>query len=300
MLPEHYARVMKVASTLGVNACTITGGEPTLRSDLNEIISGLREFSKNITMVSNGYKLHRHLEAIKLLDELHVSYHSMSSKEWERITRITDGPKKVKENLLSVREIAPNIKIRLNVVAEEQNSSHEEIEKYIRLAIMLDAEITVFRESCSSIMKELGATIKNTSVSEVWNLSKFGAVIVEESERRKTYAIKNVIINIQQTSSEKSSWESCWFSPLGHSFVDTRQKSNLVDFLNYCVSDDEEKIKEGLLSLFEEANIMKSIELKKDSSDHLYDAYRKNLECRDANLNTSNPVTVQSLPLWQK
>ncbi len=300
MRPEHYGKIMKIASTLGSTVCTITGGEPTLRKDLLEIISQIRAFSANITMVSNGYKLSKHLDAIRLIDELHVSYHSMDSKEWARITKVPDGPRKVKDNLLKVREIAPNIAIKLNVVAEPQNSSSEEVEKYIELATILGAEITVFRESCSDLMQELGVEIKNAIVSEVWDLARFGAVLLKETERRKTYRIKNIIIHIQQTSSEKSSWESCWFSPLGHSFVDSRQKSKSVNFMDYFTADDEAKIEQGLLSLFSEASIMKSIESGTDNPDRLLDDHQKLIKSREINLNTADPVTVKSLPLWQK
>lgn len=300
MLPEHYGKVMKIADTLGINVCTITGGEPTLRSDLFEIISQIRPFSKNITMVSNGYKLIKHLNAIKLLDELHVSYHSMDDKEWERITRVPGGPEKVRENLLQVRNFAPQIAIKLNVVAEKQNSSLEEVEKYIELAVLLNAEITVFRESCSDLMQELGVEIKPQETVDAWDISLFGGQLIKETERRKTYQLKSATINIQKTSSEQPNWVACWLSPLGHGFVDTRQRSKLVNFMNYFTSQDEDKIKKGLLSLFEEANVMRSIELEKDTPGELLDIYSKILEYRNTHLDTAEPITVKSLPLWQK
>jgi molybdenum cofactor biosynthesis enzyme MoaA len=37
LYPSHFAQIMYAANTLGVNDCTLTGGESTLRKDLADI-----------------------------------------------------------------------------------------------------------------------------------------------------------------------------------------------------------------------------------------------------------------------
>jgi len=56
MTPGEVKRIVQVSTELGVEKVKITGGEPLLRNDLEEIVSGLRSLKalREISMVSNG------------------------------------------------------------------------------------------------------------------------------------------------------------------------------------------------------------------------------------------------------
>ncbi|MEM2902849.1 MAG: GTP 3',8-cyclase MoaA [Candidatus Bathyarchaeia archaeon] len=56
MTPDEVKRIVQISCELGVENVKITGGEPLLRPDLEEIVSGLKGLKalKELSMVSNG------------------------------------------------------------------------------------------------------------------------------------------------------------------------------------------------------------------------------------------------------
>lgn len=56
MTPDEVKRIVQISCELGVENVKITGGEPLLRRDLEEIVSGLKGLKalKELSMVSNG------------------------------------------------------------------------------------------------------------------------------------------------------------------------------------------------------------------------------------------------------
>ncbi|TRM80530.1 GTP 3',8-cyclase MoaA, partial [Sulfolobus sp. F3] len=55
---EDILLVAKVARDFGIRSVKLTGGEPTLRRDLIEIIKGLKELGyQDVSMTTNGFLL---------------------------------------------------------------------------------------------------------------------------------------------------------------------------------------------------------------------------------------------------
>ena len=206
---------MEAASSLAVNDCTITGGEPTLRKDLGNIVSTIRPHCSRITLISNGYRLANHKEAISHIDELHVSYHSMNYDEWERITKVRRGPERVAQNLRDARAANPNIRIKLNVVAENENSRPDQVVRYIELARSIQAEINVFKEGYFSFLSEFGVRHSHEGqAAELWSIDELGGVLVGQTVRKRTYDVDGVRVALSHTSTDKPSWDSCWITPM--------------------------------------------------------------------------------------
>jgi len=69
---EQILRLASIFVSLGVTKIRLTGGEPTLRSDLIEIVKGLsslrEEGLKTIAMTTNGIVLERHLSDLTTSD----------------------------------------------------------------------------------------------------------------------------------------------------------------------------------------------------------------------------------------
>lgn len=293
--PKHYKQLMHEASKNGITSCTLSGGEPTLRRDLRDIVYSIKPYTKDITLVSNGYNLLKHVDAIAGITELHVSYHSMSDQEWERITKVPNGASRVRDVLIELRKLFPELIIKLNVVAEMQNSTFKEICKYVQLARELSLEVTVFRESCSDLFHELGMLKVPVSVCQAWDMKHFGGILLEETDRRLIYSLDSATIIVQKTSSESPTFQSLWITPLGHGFVDTRQRSNLINFMPYLEMEETAKIQEGFTSLLSEAELLRNCEMQ--DFQRKYDAL---LFKRNHNLQTAAPIPVSQLPLWNQ
>lgn len=83
---KNLARAFKA---LGIEKIRLTGGEPTLRSDLIDIISMLKNEIgiKQVALTTNGFKLEKMLSELKLagLDALNVSLDSLDSEKFKFI-----------------------------------------------------------------------------------------------------------------------------------------------------------------------------------------------------------------------
>jgi wyosine [tRNA(Phe)-imidazoG37] synthetase (radical SAM superfamily) len=289
MTPENFSNISQVARKLGVDQCTISGGEPTLRPDLEKIVKKVASAGFKPTIVSNGYLLTDHLNAYGLIDELHVSFHSFDEKEWERITKVKNGPAVVRANLIEVRRYHPQLKLRLNVVADDKNCTRESISNYIELAREIGANVSVFQNGYLRLLKELGRLTDSEEPSDFWNLDSFGGKLVAQTERKKTYDFGGARINLALLSSEMSDGESCWITPRGEGFADIRKRSLLIDFNPSLQLGDLNRVEQSLNSLFTEARIVREAEIAKiDINSH--PEYQKLVQNREKHLDTKpNP-----------
>lgn len=89
---DEFLRIVSAMVALGVTKVRLTGGEPMLRRDLLDIISGIRaiEGIEEITMTTNSQHLPGQSRALKAagLDRLNISVDSLKP---ERYTALTGG-----------------------------------------------------------------------------------------------------------------------------------------------------------------------------------------------------------------
>ena len=87
---EDFLRIVRAMVRLGVTKVRLTGGEPMLRRDLLEIISGIRaiEGVEEITMTTNAQHLPGMSEQLRQagLDRLNVSVDSLRPERYEAMT----------------------------------------------------------------------------------------------------------------------------------------------------------------------------------------------------------------------
>lgn len=88
---EEIEKVVKTASKWGVNKIKFTGGEPTLRRDILDIVRRTRKhISGNISMTTNGIMLPKLAKDLKEagLDRINISLHSIEREKFEFITGV--------------------------------------------------------------------------------------------------------------------------------------------------------------------------------------------------------------------
>lgn len=94
------ARLAGVAHSLGVRKIRLTGGEPTLRPDLEEIIAGVRAAAPavEIALITNASRLTRELlRGWKRagLDRVTISIDTLCAERFARLTRSAVSPERV-------------------------------------------------------------------------------------------------------------------------------------------------------------------------------------------------------------
>jgi len=114
-------------SRLGIEKIRITGGEPSLRKDLPQIIHTLKQTPgiKQIAITTNGYKLTEQLPVWidNGLDSLNVSIDSFEPRSFKMIT----GHDKLQEILTGIdNALASGFdKIKINTVLMKQHSANQ-------------------------------------------------------------------------------------------------------------------------------------------------------------------------------
>ncbi len=81
----------------GVNALFITGGEPFLHPDIDELIRRAKQELnfREITLITNGFLLSRHEAALPFIDRLIVSLDSLNAESWSPIIGIPQASSRI-------------------------------------------------------------------------------------------------------------------------------------------------------------------------------------------------------------
>ncbi|HHO52230.1 MAG TPA: GTP 3',8-cyclase MoaA [Deltaproteobacteria bacterium] len=88
---EEIARIVAVFASMGVRKVRLTGGEPTVRSGLEDLVSQLSSIEgiEDLAMTTNGHLFARRAEAFALagLDRINVSIDSVDPVQFRELTR---------------------------------------------------------------------------------------------------------------------------------------------------------------------------------------------------------------------
>jgi pyrroloquinoline quinone biosynthesis protein E len=135
---EHWTRVFREARALGVVQLALTGGEPMLRRDLDELVAAGRAAGLYSTLVTAGTRLTRErAERLKQagLDHVQVSIQSPDPEENDRIAGNRSFERKIAA-ARATRELG--LPLTINCVLHRQNL--DRIEEILALADELDAQ----------------------------------------------------------------------------------------------------------------------------------------------------------------
>ena len=112
---------------LGVWKIRLTGGEPTLRRDLTEIIQTIKSYPqiREIALTTNAYKLNDHIQEYHAagLTNLNISLDSLNREQFQMITGV-DKLAYVKQSIHTATELGID-KIKINAVLLKANYLNE-------------------------------------------------------------------------------------------------------------------------------------------------------------------------------
>ncbi len=177
---DEIERVVSTASRWGVNKIKFTGGEPTLRRDILDIVKRTRKhITGNISMTTNGIMLPKLANDLKKagLDRINISLHSIEKDKFEFITGV-DAIEQVVDGIRAAHEagFAP-IKVNF-VVLKDLN------EDQIPLMIRLSAEENIILQLIEF------ETTRETENSEEFRKYHVPLNAIEESVASKAYKVE--------------------------------------------------------------------------------------------------------------
>jgi cyclic pyranopterin phosphate synthase len=132
---EDLTRIVRAAARAGIDRVKLTGGEPTLRSDIVEIVAALRPHMQELSMTTNGLRLETLAAPLKSagLDRVNISLPSLDPATYRELTGV-DGVERVLRGIRAAGAagLAP---IKLNVVAlQGSNDDTESTQSLLALA----------------------------------------------------------------------------------------------------------------------------------------------------------------------
>ncbi|WP_175058786.1 GTP 3',8-cyclase MoaA [Thermococcus sp. 2319x1] len=181
MKPEEIERIVRIASQLGIKKVKLTGGEPTVRKDIVEIVRRIRPYVEDLSMTTNGTTMKLLAEPLKEagLDRVNISLDTLDREKYKAITGFDVLPQVLEGIEKAVRLFYP---VKLNMVVMK-GLNDGEIWDMINYAAQKNAilqliEIEVPREMESSwFFKKYFYPLKPLE-------EKFEEIAVEVKERR--------------------------------------------------------------------------------------------------------------------
>jgi len=87
---EEIVRVVKVLKRLGINEVKLTGGEPLVRRDVENLVGMISQIVEDVSMTTNGFFLNEKANLLHQngLKRVTVSLHSLRSERFKFITNV--------------------------------------------------------------------------------------------------------------------------------------------------------------------------------------------------------------------
>jgi len=117
MTPEEIERLVRIASRLGIRKVKLTGGEPTVRNDILEIIRRIKPYVVDLSMTTNGSRLKELAKPLAKagLDRVNVSLHSLRREVYKKITGV-DMLETVLEGIAEAVKYLSPVKLNMTVM----------------------------------------------------------------------------------------------------------------------------------------------------------------------------------------
>lgn len=199
------AEVVRVLKKLGVTYLVVTGGEPFIRKDLEQIIRLLSGSGFSIRLQTNGAALvtKRRLKAVldAGVDDINISLDSLNPRVFDEICNQEGTWSKVMDTIKYVSKIAPHKSIVSVAITISSQNIREAIDliKYINdlgaysipVPVMLVEENSgefLFRGSSTELStKNLSGEIVDKFTTELISMKKGGAKILNSYEYLKYF-----------------------------------------------------------------------------------------------------------------
>lgn len=152
------------------NKISLTGGEPLLYKEFDELVKRIADLQGIITVISNGSLLDKHFDTVELLNRINVSLHSLNEQKYDSLVRTKGQLPKVISNIKQITKTMPHVDVRLNVVLSKNfNDSLEDVKKILDFAninncsvkfieLANDKDRIVPMHKIKSMLEQLGLT----------------------------------------------------------------------------------------------------------------------------------------------
>lgn len=139
MQTTEIIEIAKVFIANGVDKIRLTGGEPLVRKDAAAIISSLSGLPVELTMTTNGTRIHDFLDVLKSarLRSLNISLDTLNAEKFNRITRRNQFDLVMKNIGTLIRQ---GFNVKINVVVMK-DFNDDEINDFVAWAALFPIQV---------------------------------------------------------------------------------------------------------------------------------------------------------------
>lgn len=194
--PKDIQYMYKVINkNYGISTVHLTGGDPLLKKNLEDIILCLKEERATVKMTTNGYLLDENMWIGKLIDKINISVYSIDKQQYEKISGIKGSYDRVMNAIKELRFKYPTLKICINTVFMKNiNDQIEDIEALIKFTMSIKADLK-FIEIYPDSLKEFVSIEKI-----VQKIKKLGYKNTSSNFREQIYSKGDHNVYIQKCS----------------------------------------------------------------------------------------------------
>ena len=183
---EQIERIVRAGARGGITRVKLTGGEPTLRSDVVEIVRRLRPHVQELSMTTNGLRLVELAAPLKAagLDRVNVSLPSLDPATYKELTGV-DGVERVTAGIRAAAS-AGLVPIKLNVVAlDGLTSAPASVDRLLAFAQEVGAWVQVIE--FENVRGRVDASVYRRLHSELGRLSEDAAARAFRIDRNRLH-----------------------------------------------------------------------------------------------------------------
>jgi len=130
MQADEIESIARIFVSQGIKKIRLTGGEPLVRKDAADIIQRLSRLPVNLTITTNGTRLHEFADVLKKagVKSLNISLDTLIREKFTLMTR-RDQFERVYENIHLMMNRGFHVKVNMVVI---KNLNHDEIIDFVR------------------------------------------------------------------------------------------------------------------------------------------------------------------------
>ncbi len=250
MTPDEIYQICRIAKKLGVEKIRLSGGEPLVRKDIVEIVSGINDIGfQDISITTNGIFLNKYIEDLYEagLDRINVSLDTLSPLTYKKITS-KNHLEEVKEGIIKSIQLGISpVKINMVIMKDINDTEIMDLFEFSKKhGIILQLIELIESESCND----------NEFNSEFhFKLDKFESYLAEIADEikvrknmqdRKKYFIEGGEIEVVHPVDNTNFCKNCTrlrITPEGKIKPCLLRNDNLVDLIKFIRQDySDEKL----------------------------------------------------------
>jgi len=194
LTPEEIERIVRVAVKLGINKVKLTGGEPLIRGDIEEVVRRLSHINgmEEVSLTTNGSLLKEKVEELAKakLKRINVNIPSLREKVYKYVTNSEYSPQQIIEGVIEAKRLGIN-PIKVNMVILK-GINDDQIDEMITFTKKNDLILQLIELENVGVSEEIYSKyhVDVSSIEEKIKLEAENVIVRRNMQNRRRYILR--------------------------------------------------------------------------------------------------------------